>query len=98
MRADRLLSALLLLQAHGRLTSRDLARRLEVSERTMHRDMEAVSELILLKRSRAAQHATPMKEIFATGSISDKTRERVKIDREQRIATGTFRRKLSKEE
>jgi activator of HSP90 ATPase len=41
---------------------------------------------------------TPMKEIFATGSISDKTRARVKIDREQRIATGTFRRKLSKEE
>jgi predicted DNA-binding transcriptional regulator YafY len=43
MRADRLLSALLLLQAHGRLTSRDLAGRLEVSERTMHRDMEALS-------------------------------------------------------
>jgi predicted DNA-binding transcriptional regulator YafY len=42
MRADRLLSALLLLQAHGRLTSRELARRLEVSERTMHRDMEAL--------------------------------------------------------
>jgi hypothetical protein len=38
MRADRLLSALLLLQAHGRLTSRQLARRLEVFERTMHRD------------------------------------------------------------
>src|SRR5206468_1041418 len=43
MRADRLLSALLLLQANGRLTSRELARRLEVSERTMHRDMEALS-------------------------------------------------------
>lgn len=43
MRADRLLSALLLLQAHGRLTSRELASRLEVSERTMHRDMEALS-------------------------------------------------------
>src|SRR5262245_26496785 len=43
MRADRLLSALLLLQAHGRLTSRQLAKRLEVSERTMHRDMEALS-------------------------------------------------------
>jgi predicted DNA-binding transcriptional regulator YafY len=43
MRADRLLSALLLLQAHGRLTSRELARRLEVSQRTMHRDMEALS-------------------------------------------------------
>jgi predicted DNA-binding transcriptional regulator YafY len=43
MRADRLLSALLLLQAHGRLTGRELAKRLEVSGRTIHRDMEALS-------------------------------------------------------
>ena len=42
MRADRLLSALLLLQANGKLTSRQLAERLEVSERTAHRDMEAL--------------------------------------------------------
>lgn len=42
MKSDRLLSALLLLQARGRLTSRELAKRFEVSQRTVHRDMEAL--------------------------------------------------------
>ncbi|MBM9502478.1 YafY family transcriptional regulator [Leptospira sp. 201903071] len=42
MRADRLLSILLQLQAKGRISSKDLARKLEVSERTIHRDMEAL--------------------------------------------------------
>src|SRR4051794_2291769 len=43
MRADRLLSIMLLLEMHERLTAADLARRLEVSERTILRDMEALS-------------------------------------------------------
>jgi predicted DNA-binding transcriptional regulator YafY len=43
MRADRLLSILLLLQVHQRMTAGDLAQRLEVSERTIQRDMVALS-------------------------------------------------------
>ena len=42
MRADRLLSILLLLQVHRQMTAGQLAERLEVSERTIHRDMVAL--------------------------------------------------------
>ena len=38
---------------------------------------------------------TPMKEVFAKGAISAKTRERVRVNKTQRISTGQFRRKLS---
>lgn len=43
MRADRLISILLLLQNKGKLTTKELAKELEVTGRTIHRDMEALS-------------------------------------------------------
>ncbi|WP_327350817.1 helix-turn-helix transcriptional regulator [Streptomyces sp. NBC_01304] len=43
MRADRLVSLVLLLRRHGRLTAPALARELEVSTRTVLRDIEALS-------------------------------------------------------
>lgn len=42
MRADRLLSILLMLQRRGRMTAGQLAAELEVSERTIYRDMDAL--------------------------------------------------------
>lgn len=43
MRADRLIAILLLLQRHHGIKTRELAEKLEVSERTVLRDMEALS-------------------------------------------------------
>ena len=43
MRADRLLSLMMLLQTRGQMTAEELSVELEVSKRTIYRDIEALS-------------------------------------------------------
>lgn len=42
MRADRLVAIILLLQVHGRMTAPEIAERLETSQRTIRRDLDAL--------------------------------------------------------
>lgn len=65
MRADRLLSILLLLETKRVRTSRELAIELEVSERTIHRDMEALSRMgIPVLSERGAQGGWRLEEAY----------------------------------
>ena len=56
MRADRMISILLILQREGRATARQIAEEIEVSEKTVRRDLDAlaVGRLSRCTPSRAA--------------------------------------------
>lgn len=76
MRADRLLSIVLLLQNHGRMTSRELAEKLEVSERTIFRDMEALSAAgIPVYAERGSHGGWALSEGYRTKLTGMKTEE-----------------------
>ncbi|MDF2663291.1 MAG: YafY family transcriptional regulator, partial [Paenibacillus sp.] len=76
MRADRLISILLLLQNHGQMTSKQLADKLEVSERTVHRDMEALSAAgIPVYSERGSQGGWKLTEGYRTSLTGLKSEE-----------------------
>ncbi|MED4731932.1 YafY family protein [Aneurinibacillus migulanus] len=80
MRADRLLSILLLLQNQGKMTSRELAEKLEVSERTIFRDMESLSAAgIPIFAERGTNGGWALSEGYRTNLTGMKTEEIVSL-------------------
>ncbi|MGW7004003.1 helix-turn-helix transcriptional regulator [Streptomyces sp. NPDC054933] len=78
MKADRLLSILLLLQSRGGVTATELAARLEVSVRTIYRDIEALSAAgvpVWVERGRnGGVRLLPGYRTDVTGMTSDEAR------------------------
>jgi len=80
LRADRLLSILLLLQSRGKMTSRVLAQTLETSERTVFRDMEALSAAgIPVYSERGPQGGWMLSEGYRTALTGMKPKEVISL-------------------
>lgn len=78
MKSDRLLSILLLLQTRGLVTATELAERLEVSVRTIYRDIEALSASGVPVYAERGRHGgialLPGFRTDVTGLIADEAR------------------------
>jgi predicted DNA-binding transcriptional regulator YafY len=81
VRADRLISILLTLQVHGAMTTDALAERLEVSTRTIHRDMESLSAIgIPVFAMRGRKGGWQLSEEYRGRVEATRISERIHID------------------